>query len=454
MYTAYAVQDDINEREIGFRAFMLYVIGNVLLANSHSKVRLGYLASLIQIDEIGSYDWGGAAYMHLIMSLDLVCRFGIDNGSKAVVGMWQVIEYWYYSYFRNGMHVRILEEPDQFPAINNWGPTYRHKVAGEAHCNLSLARQQIESRTRSSIVWLPWIDSTCIRINHPYVRKALELTSRRCILFGPLVNVWYLGERCRRQVTGVPSVPCDPPSHMNLNGCQTDILLQWYNSGGISVDALIRQVSEQQYTDYWARVSVGMLLPPTYRGVNVDFVGASGLKEDVGISQPMGATLNRSLYPPLSQVEAVVTLEANWVIPITCRNGEIFNLRVPPIDKDLVPHLPIDANLTPAQLKTMLEDYMHAMASMASFICKMNSEFHHSKDDILEYARQELNSHDISYSEYPEVVPPQMTPPQVQTRPSISREDVYVPHFLGESTDPSMLTFELTGEGSSSYGFY
>ncbi|KAF9623325.1 hypothetical protein IFM89_000814, partial [Coptis chinensis] len=280
------------------------------VANSHSKARLGYLASLIQIDEIGSYDWGGAAYKHLIMSLDLVCRFGIGNDSKAVVGMWQVIEYWYYSYFRNGMHVQILEEPDQFPAINNWGPTYRHKVAGEAHCNLSLARQQIESPTWNSIVWLPWVDSTCIRINHPYVRKALELTSRRCILFGPLVNV---------------------------------------------------------------------------RGVNVDFVGASGLKEDVGISQPMGATLNRSSYPPLSQVEAVVTPEANWVIPITCRNGEIFNLRVPPIDKDLVPHLPIDANLTPAQLKTMLEDYMHATASMASFICKMNSGLHSSKDDILEY---------------------------------------------------------------------
>ncbi|KAF9587946.1 hypothetical protein IFM89_006271 [Coptis chinensis] len=192
-----------------------------------------------------------------------------------------------------------------------------------------------------------------------------------------------------------------------------------------------------------------MLLPPTYRGVNVDFVGASGLKEDVGISQPMGATLNRSSYPPLSQVEAVVTPEANWVIPITCRNGEIFNLRVPPIDKDLVPHLPIDANLTP--LKTMLEDYMHATASMASFICKMNSGLHSSKDDILEYARQELNSHDISYSEYPEVVAPQMTPPQVQTRLSISREDVYVPHFAGESTDPSMRYSSSQGEGSSSY---
>ncbi|KAF9604052.1 hypothetical protein IFM89_001927 [Coptis chinensis] len=263
-----------------------------------------------------------------------------------------------------------------------------------------------------------------------------------------------VGERCRRQVTSVPSIPCDPPSHMNLNGCQTDILLQWYNSGNISIDALIRQVSEQQYTDYWARVSVGMLLPPTYRGVNVDFVGASGLKEDVGISQPMGATLNSLSYPPLSQVEVVVTPEANWVIPITCRNGEIFNLRVPPIDKDLVPHLPIDVNLTPAQLKTMLEDYMHAKASMASFICKMNSGLHVNKDDILEYARQELNSHDISYSEYPEVVAPQITPPQVQTRPSISREDVYVPHFVGESTDPSMCYSSSQGEGSSSYGFY
>ncbi|KAF9613914.1 hypothetical protein IFM89_013161 [Coptis chinensis] len=152
-----------------------------------------------------------------------------------------------------------------------------------------------------------------------------------------------------------------------------------------------------------------MLLPPTYRGVNVDFVGASGLNEDVGISQPMGATLNHSSYPPLSQVERLLLPEANWVIPIICRNGEIFNLRVPSIDKDLVPHLPIDANLTPAQLKTMLEDYMHATTSMASFICKMNSGLHANKDDILEYARQELNSHDISYSNIPSSQP-RMTP--------------------------------------------
>ncbi|KAF9607983.1 hypothetical protein IFM89_003991, partial [Coptis chinensis] len=208
-----------------------------------------------------------------------------------------------------------------------------------------------------------------------------------------------VGEHCRRQVTDIPSVPYDPPSHMNLNGCQTNILLQWYNSGGIYANVLIRQVSEQQYTDYWARVSVGMLLPRTYRGVNVDFVGASGLKEDV----------------------------------------------------DLVPHLPIDANLTPAQLKTMLEDYMHATASMASLICKMNSGVHPNKDDILECAHQELNSQDISFSEYAEVVATQMTPPQVQTRPSISREDVYVPHFAGKSTDPSMRYSSSQGEGSNSY---
>ncbi|KAF9621851.1 hypothetical protein IFM89_028439 [Coptis chinensis] len=117
-----------------------------LKGSATSKDRQKPKASLTLIDEISSYDWVGTAYTHLIGSLDLVCRFGIGNGSKVVVGMWQVIEYWYYSYFRNGMHVRILEEPNQFPPINNWGPTYRHKVAGEAHCNLSLARQQTSDR--------------------------------------------------------------------------------------------------------------------------------------------------------------------------------------------------------------------------------------------------------------------------------------------------------------------
>ncbi|KAF9602927.1 hypothetical protein IFM89_032809 [Coptis chinensis] len=63
----------------------------------------------------------------------------------------------------------------------------------------------------------------------------------------------------------------------------------------------------------------------------------------------------------LRLAEAVVTPVANCVIPIICRNGEIFNFLDPPIDKDLVPHLPIDANLTPGCIQ---EQYLVEKAMM------------------------------------------------------------------------------------------
>ncbi|KAF9592688.1 hypothetical protein IFM89_016765 [Coptis chinensis] len=212
-YTCYAYSDEEVERDMFLRAFMLYVIGHILCPKSNSTVRLGYLASLTTIDDICSYDWGGAAYAYLIRSLDKVCRYDTEPGTKTMSAIWQVLEYWYYSYCQNGMHVRKVPEPNQFPAINNWGPSFRQHASGEARHILDLARQQLEFRSRASIIWQPWKGY----IEHHYVQRAKELTNLRCIVFGAHVHTWYLGEHCRRQVTGEASIPCAPPSLTDLS---------------------------------------------------------------------------------------------------------------------------------------------------------------------------------------------------------------------------------------------
>ncbi|KAF9591007.1 hypothetical protein IFM89_001217, partial [Coptis chinensis] len=176
-----------------------------------------------------------------------VCRYGTEPGTKTMSAIWQVLEYWYYSYCQNGMHVRKVPEPNQFPTINNWGPSFRLRASGEGRHILDLARQQLEFRSCASIIWQPWKGY----IEHHYVQRAKELTDLRCIVFGAHVHTWYLGEHCRRQVMGETSIPCAPPSPADLSLASPATLQWWSENVGVPAASLVRPVSEDQDKAYW-----------------------------------------------------------------------------------------------------------------------------------------------------------------------------------------------------------
>ncbi|KAF9609894.1 hypothetical protein IFM89_018979 [Coptis chinensis] len=269
-YTCYAYSDEKVDRDMCLRAFMMYAIGHILCPKSNSTVRLGYLASLTTIDDICGYDWGGAAYAYLIRSLDKVCRYGTEPGTKTMSAIWQVLE--------------------------------------------------------------PWKGY----IEHHYARRAKELVTSRCIVFG---------------------------AHVHTCLASPATLQWWSENAGVPAASLVRPVSKDQYKAYWGHVSVGMLLPALRRAVNVDYIGPSGLQDDVHISQLVDATLSYTPYPQREREVDAPGTASNWTIPITLQNGQIIHHYIEPVGRESVPQLPISNHMSRVKMKAMLEDVLHANAS-------------------------------------------------------------------------------------------
>ncbi|KAF9603185.1 hypothetical protein IFM89_034518 [Coptis chinensis] len=451
-YTCYAYSDEKVDRDMCLRAFMIYAIGHILCPKSNSTVRLRYLASLTSIDDICGYDWGGAAYAYLIRSLDKVCRYGTEPGTKTMSAIWQVLEYWYYSYCQNGMHVHKVPEPNQFPAINNWGPSFRLRASGEGRHILDLARQQLEFRSRASIIWQPWKGY----IEHHYVQRAKELTDLRCIVFGAHVHTWYLGERCLRQVTGETLIPCAPPSPADLSLASPATLQWWSENVGVPAASLVRPVSEDQYKAYWGHVSVGMLLPALRRAVNVDYIGPSGLQDDVHISQPVDATLSYTPYPQREREVDAPDTASNWTIPITLQNGQIIHHHIEPVGRESVPQLPISNHMSRVKMKAMLEDVLHANASKDRVISHISNGMYSTSGDVIRAFNDTVgHSSPEDQHTHSQVFETHMTPPGGVYYPQFEPPQTSRRHssFHGDSGfDGVRSTFQ--GDSSSNGGWF
>ncbi|KAF9618527.1 hypothetical protein IFM89_002222 [Coptis chinensis] len=204
----------------------------------------------ITLDDPTSYDWGGAAYAYLIRSLDKVCRYGTEPGTKTMSAIWQVLEWW-------------------------------------------------------------------------------------------------------SENVGVPAA------------------------------SLVRLVSEDQYKAYWGHVSVGMLLPALRRAVNVDYIGPSGLQDDVHISQPVDATLSYTPYPQREREVNAPDTASNWTVPITLQNGQIIHDHIEPVGRESVPQLPISDQMSRAKMKAMLEDVLHANASKARVISHISNGVYSTPGDVI-----------------------------------------------------------------------
>ena len=61
------------------RCFLLYTFGCILFCDSGSHVQLDLLPSLVDIDEISSYDWGSASLAHLYYGLSRASRKGLQR---------------------------------------------------------------------------------------------------------------------------------------------------------------------------------------------------------------------------------------------------------------------------------------------------------------------------------------------------------------------------------------
>ena len=89
-------------------------------------------------------------------------------------------------------------------------------------------------------------------------------------------------------------------------------------------------VSQEAYSRYWTRVSMGYLLPPAYRAGNADYFGPSALRPDIAQPRPSqpsasGYRIDAYIPPPADPAGVVV-----WTT-----QGTTMALPVPPIPEDL-----------------------------------------------------------------------------------------------------------------------
>jgi hypothetical protein len=63
------------------RAFLFYYIGQCFFKTAGSHIRLGWLRCVLDLDQMHTYDWGGAILAHLYLGLDLAVRAVSAHGS-------------------------------------------------------------------------------------------------------------------------------------------------------------------------------------------------------------------------------------------------------------------------------------------------------------------------------------------------------------------------------------
>jgi hypothetical protein len=120
------------------------------------------------------------------------------------------------------------------------------------------------------------------------------------------VCVWYLGDRCHRQLTGIIAIPRDPPAPMSY-------ISQHDYCEPVAADTLVHLVSQSIYDEYWARVSVGAIQPTLLHATNVDFIGPAS------ISDP---TVRFPHQPPPFWCPGGYNTQPRPIVP--SRHGEFF----------------------------------------------------------------------------------------------------------------------------------
>jgi hypothetical protein len=218
-----AMSDDTIAERIA-RAFFLFFLGEFLFPNGSSVVSIGWLAALEDLGRVSTYDWGSPAVAVMYLSLDQCSRQNV----KSFNGPWQVLEvkfqyeciiylnyiaslygiqtdftlhfqYWAFDY----MHIcvplskkmdiaDVLAAADVRPKIARWNRDQLDMSRSDhIRFNISTARNQLEMRTASSIIWEPYMGSS-FHDEHD-IQVATKLSRHRVILeYRQQVRVHYI----------------------------------------------------------------------------------------------------------------------------------------------------------------------------------------------------------------------------------------------------------------------
>ncbi|KAF5199488.1 hypothetical protein FRX31_010925, partial [Thalictrum thalictroides] len=195
------------------RELALGTLGHISDNNYTNELyEVGWCAGLVDISGIGRYDWGGTTMAHLYSSMDWFVTFG--KKLRQLTGFYWILQFWWYEFLASCNHILLEFDRTLFPRVLLWETSNRLRILGIVSSNLVQAQQVIETRTIESIRWLPWVRGS---LQLPIVQNSLRLSQQRVVLASPEVRVWYLGDKCARQIEGLIAIPYPPPRHMDCS---------------------------------------------------------------------------------------------------------------------------------------------------------------------------------------------------------------------------------------------
>ncbi|MCL7050629.1 hypothetical protein MKW94_005664 [Papaver nudicaule] len=153
---------------------------------------------------------------------------------------------------------------DAFPKIALFKKENLEKSqTGVAKHKWKIAREQIDQRATTTIIWQPWSESVYCAGEH--WEHAYELSKRR-VVFQDLYETkrasCYLGERFQRQLTNEIVIPCNPPKLDEV--IHMDDVVEGYQYW---------VVDQRQYSEFWIQKSIGPYNMIGHRSHNTDHVG-------------------------------------------------------------------------------------------------------------------------------------------------------------------------------------
>ncbi|KAI3857174.1 hypothetical protein MKW98_010588 [Papaver atlanticum] len=141
------------------RVFLLWLIGQVLMPNSVSTTKVGWLCNFEDLSEIKKFDWGTPTLACLYKSLGEVS----SRKWKTFNGMWMILEYWFYYYFHT-LNPKIDGNApvweDVWPKIKVFNKDKVSAVQRDmGRHSITIARKQLELRSLQGTTWQPWLGS-------------------------------------------------------------------------------------------------------------------------------------------------------------------------------------------------------------------------------------------------------------------------------------------------------
>ncbi|KAF6175291.1 hypothetical protein GIB67_000612 [Kingdonia uniflora] len=226
------------------RDFIIFMMGHLWFQTANETIPLGYLAAVNDLDSAAQHDWVLLFFLPCTMVWIPQSRLGVPSLNLS-------------NLLRVG-HPIVKEDVkfSTYSRLRAWERKNRRKTNDHATNLFILGRYHIDHRTIEMITWEPWLDFAVSKTED--VLNAKLLSRKKMSLQEPNENCeYYLGDRCRRQVTG--------------------------KAGFLDCEKFMVGEERETYATYWSKLilEVGHMLTDSQKMGNIDLFGPTVLRAGI-----------------------------------------------------------------------------------------------------------------------------------------------------------------------------